>query len=226
MRINKFIASATKFSRRQADELILSGQIRVNGVVCKNLSTEIKEGDQVTLNDKLLKPTDQKVVYLLNKPKGVITTAKDPLNRPTVTSLVPKSPRVFPCGRLDAETMGLVVLTNDGNLCYQLTHPKFRHQKEYHVIGLAKNPELAWKKLQQPIKLKDGGVTIDRLELRKIHQDKIDFLITIHDGRNHIIRRLCAAVGIEVLQLTRTRLGQFELGDIKPGQYVKINLPS
>lgn len=225
MRINKFIASTTEFSRRKADELIISGQVKINGAICTNLATEVNENDNVTLNNKLLTLSDQPVVYLLNKPKGVITTADDPQNRPTVTGLVPSIPRVFPCGRLDAETMGLVVLTNDGNLCYQLTHPKFEHKKEYHVVGSTKNPELAWERLQQPIKLKDGAVTIDNLELRKIRQNKIDFLITIHDGRNHIIRRICAAVGIEVLQLTRTRLGRFELGDIEPGKYLKIKAP-
>lgn len=219
MRINKYIASTTEYSRRAADELITNGRVKVNDTVCTNLATDIGEKDIVLLDGKPLALKTNAVIYILNKPKGVITTANDPQNRPTVVDLVPNEPRVFACGRLDAETMGLVVLTNDGNLCYQLTHPKFEHKKVYHVVGTAKDAETAWNKLQQPILLKDGKVTIDQLKLNKIHHNKIDFNITIHDGRNHIVRRTCAAVGIEVLSLTRIKLGRFELGDLEPGKY-------
>lgn len=220
MRINKFIAEAGVASRRKAEELVSSGQVKVNDKVCRELATIINpDKDTVSVNGKIIKPVSQRVVYLLNKPRGVVTTADDPEHRQTVIDFVPNEPRVFPCGRLDAETMGLVVLTNDGNLCYQLTHPKFEHRKEYRVVGTSKNPQDSWGRLQRPIKLKDGPVTIDTLKLQSIHHHKINFAITIHDGRNRIIRRLCSEVGIEVSQLTRTKLGHFELGDLEPGKY-------
>ncbi|HUD20804.1 MAG TPA: pseudouridine synthase [Candidatus Saccharimonadales bacterium] len=223
MRLNKFLAQAGIASRRHAEEIITKKQVRINGQVVTNLATQVDpENDQVLVSGRPVSLKDEKVIYLLNKPRGVVTTAEDPEGRPTVLEYVPKTPRVFPCGRLDAETMGLIILTNDGSLCYQLTHPKFEHQKEYRVFGNSKSPELSWERLQHKIVLKDGPVTIDKLDLRKIIHDKIDFNITIHEGRNHLVRRICTAVGIEVEKLTRIRFGQYELGEIEPGKYQQV----
>lgn len=225
MRINKFVAASGHCSRRAADELIKAGKIKLNGQVVDNLSTRVNpERDRVEVDGKAITIADQPVIYLLNKPRGVVTTAHDPEGRKTVLDFVPAEPRVFPCGRLDVETMGLVVLTNDGNLCYQLTHPKFEHKKEYYVQGVCRNPEFSWKKLQSP-KVRVGvfNVSIDDRKLRKIKDNKIDFWLTIHEGRYHIVRKLCGAVGIEVINLTRTKLGHYELGDIEPGHYKQVD---
>jgi len=220
MRLNKYIAEAGLASRRQADTLITEGRVKVNGQVIKILGTIIDPTqDKVVVNGQPIGLTENRVVYLLNKPKGVVTTASDPEGRKTVLDFVPKTPRVFPCGRLDAETMGLVLLTNDGTLCYQLTHPKFEHQKQYLVHASGPNPQIALGRLRKGGHLKDGPVTIHELTVLKIHHQKVEFTITIHEGRNRIVRRLCAAVGLEVVNLTRTQIGRYQLGDLAPGGY-------
>lgn len=225
MRINKFLASHGVASRRKADELVTNGQVAINGKAVRELGTIIDpEKDIVTVNGKSIGGTKQTVVYLFNKPKGVVTTADDPEGRKTVLDFVPKTPRVFPCGRLDYDTMGLVILTNDGNLCYQLTHPKFEHQKEYIVEGTSKTPQAAFTELEQKtLILKDGPVTLDDLELVKMGKDKVSFRIVIHEGRNRLVRRICAKVGIEVNKLTRIRVGQYELGDLLPGEHRTVD---
>ncbi len=223
MRLNKFLANSGIASRRSSDELIKNGQVKVNGHVITEMGVKIDPAeDKVEVNGKIIKTESKNVVYLLNKPRGVITTVSDPEHRKTVMDFVPAEPRVFPCGRLDENTMGLVVLTNDGNLCYQLTHPKFEHKKEYFVEGIAKNIEAAKGRLDRPIKLKDGPATIDGLRFVKEEGNKLNFFITIHDGRNRIVRRICDYCKIEVKNLTRTKLGHYELAGIEPGKYKEV----
>jgi len=220
MRLNKYLAHAGISSRRAADELIKQGQVKINGKVVKELGTDVDlEKDVVEFSGKKVELKEDIVTYVFNKPRGVITTASDPQHRPTVLDYLPKSPRVFSCGRLDEETQGLVVLTNDGNLCYQLTHPKFEHKKVYLVDGYCRDPKNAIEQLKVGVVLKDGPVQIDNLEVAKQSGDKLNFAITIHDGRNRIVRRICAAVGVEVKNLTRTKLGDYELGDLEPGKF-------
>lgn len=224
MRLNKYLAGQGVASRRKADELITGGQVAINGKAVRELGTIIDpDKDVVTVNGKNVGGAKKTVVYLFNKPKGVVTTADDPEGRKTVLDFVPKSPRVFPCGRLDFDTMGLVILTNDGNLCYQLTHPKFEHEKEYIVEGTSKTPKAAFAELElKTLTLKDGPVTLDDLELIKMGKDKVSFRIIIHEGRNRLVRRICAAVGIEVTKLTRIRVGQYELGGLLPGEFKTV----
>jgi len=220
MRLNKFLAQAGVCSRRQADTLIQSGQVKVNDKAIREMGSLIDpEKDVVSVNGKTVAMTEKTMVYLFNKPRGVVTTTDDPQGKKTVLDFFPKSPRLFPCGRLDEDTQGLVVLTNDGDLCYQLTHPKFEHQKEYVVRGKTNQPELAFKKLAKGLVLNDKPVQIDALELHRISNDRIEFSITIHEGRTRIVRRLSATVGIEITTLTRVRVGEYELGDLEPGQY-------
>lgn len=225
MRLNKFLAEHGVASRRKADGLIAEGNVAVNGKTIRELGTIINpEKDVVTVNGKNITTASDRVVYLLHKPKGVVTTAHDPEGRKTVLDFVPKSPRVFPCGRLDYDTMGLVILTNDGNLCYQLTHPKFEHQKEYIVEGTTRTPQAAFNELEQnKLILKDGSVTIDQLELIKIGKNKLTFRIVVHEGRNRLVRRICAAVNVEVAKLTRIRVGQYTLGELAPGEFATVN---
>jgi 23S rRNA pseudouridine2605 synthase len=224
MRLNKFIAESGFCSRRKADEYIAAGKVKINGRAVTTLGTTIDPAhDKVTVDGQSIGEKNHRLIYLLNKPRGVVTTASDPHGRKTVLDFVPREPRVFPCGRLDIETMGLVVLTNDGNLCYQLTHPKFEHKKEYFVQGTSKDPENSWKKLQnQKIRVGIFNVAIDDRKLKIIKGKKIDFWLTIHEGKYHIVRKLCGAVGIDVIHLTRTKLGHYELGDIEPGHYKEV----
>jgi len=223
MRLNKYLAAAGVASRRQADELIKLGQVKINGQVVTELGVQVDESsDKVEVNGQAVKIEVTVVTYLLNKPRGVVTTTDDPDGKKTVMALVPTEPRVFPCGRLDADTQGLVVLTNDGDLCYQLTHPKFEHQKVYLVEGTCRDPQGAAAKLKAGVKLSDGLTKADEVKILKASGNKIELLLTIHDGRNRIVRRMSAAVKIELTALTRTRLGQFELGDLKPGEYKMV----
>ena len=223
MRLNKFLSIAGIASRRSADEIIKLGQVKINGKVVREMGVRIDvERDVVTINGRAVKPEPKVVTYLLNKPRGVISTADDPEHRRTVLDLVPKEPRVFPCGRLDENTMGLVILTNDGNLCYQLTHPKFEHKKEYIVHGRSKTPEAALEIIRRGVRLADGPIKVDELVVIKISHQKIEFKVTIHEGRNHLVRRLCAAVGIELDSLTRIRVGDYELEDLAPGKYRQV----
>lgn len=225
MRLNKFLSEAGVTSRRAADKLIAEGRVRVNKKVVSKLGATIDpEHDEVVVDGQKVGMTKKRVIYLLNKPKGVVTTANDPEGRKTVLDFVPSEPRVFPCGRLDYDSMGLVVLTNDGNLCYQLTHPKFEHKKEYIVEGTARSPKAALTKLETGnTRLNDGLVKIDHLKLIKMSKDKLVITITVHEGRNRLVRRLCAAVGIEVVKLTRIKLGHYELGNLKPGEYTALS---
>ena len=226
MRLNKFIASTGLCSRRQADELISNKKVAINGTVVNIMATQVDpEKDTIVVDGKKLRTELKTIVYILNKPKGVVTTADDPQGRKTVLDFVPRKPRVFPCGRLDIDTMGLVLLTNDGNLCYQLTHPKFEHKKEYFIEGVSKDPDKSWEKLhQKKIRVGIGSVKIDDRNLKNIRGKKINFWITIHEGKYHIVKKLCGAVGIEVMHLTRLKLGHYTLGDIEPGHYKKVEL--
>src|SRR3990167_1655689 len=223
MRLNKFLATAGIASRRSADEIIKLGQVKVNGKVIKEMGVKVDvDKDDVKVDGKKVELEPKIVTYLINKPRGVISTSDDPEQRKTVLDLVPKTPRVFPCGRLDENTMGLVILTNDGNLCYQLTRPKFEHKKEYIVHGRSKTPEATLEIIRRGVRLADGPIKVDALEVIRISHQKIEFKVTIHEGRNHLVRRLCAAVGIELDSLTRVRIGDYELGDLAPGKYKTV----
>lgn len=223
MRLNAFIARAGVASRRAADDLIAAGQVKVNGQIVTELGVKIDpETDEVVVKGQSVSLAPEVVTYLLNKPRGVVTTASDPTGKRTVVELVPNSPRVFPCGRLDEDTMGLVLLTNDGNLCYQLTHPKFEHQKEYVVHGHAKDPSAAIAKIQAGVTLKDGHIKPDAISDVRFHHQKVTFTITIHEGRNRLVRRMCAKVGIEIDSLTRIRLGKYTLGSLKLGEWRRV----
>ncbi|HSX42374.1 MAG TPA: pseudouridine synthase [Candidatus Saccharimonadales bacterium] len=223
MRLNHFLAAAGLASRRAADKLITGGQVKVNDQTVTELGTKVDPAaDRVVYNGKKITLEEKIVTYLLNKPRGVVTTAHDPDGKRTVLDLVPKLPRVFPCGRLDEETQGLVVLTNDGNLCFQLTHPRFEHEKEYVVHATAKNPAAALEKLRSGVTLTDGPAKADRLTDVTIKGQKVIFTIIIHEGRNRIVRRMSAKAGLEVTSLTRIRVGKYRLGELKPGQWRTI----
>ncbi|MBI4948042.1 rRNA pseudouridine synthase [Candidatus Berkelbacteria bacterium] len=226
MRLNKYIAQQGYASRRKADELIKSSQVKVNNKVVTEMGVMINpDKDKVVISGEPLEQNKQVITtYILNKPKGVVTTASDPQGHKTVLDFVPEKPRVFPCGRLDAETMGLVLLTNDGNLCYQLTHPKFEHKKTYLVEGVCRNPKYATDELKKGvIHLPDGDAKIDDLKVIKSSGNKLNFFITIHEGRNRIVRRICAKLGVEVINLTRTELGEYSLEGIAPGKFKKVS---
>lgn len=203
IRLNKYIASTGLCSRREADNLIRAGVITVNDKVVTELGTKIKPGDIVKYNGQIIKP-EKKVYILLNKPKDYVTTTKDPHCKKHVLQLIKGAckERVFPVGRLDRNTTGVLLLTNDGELAKRLTHPKYNKLKIYHVT-LDKNLKPEHKKqIEEGITLEDGFIKVDAIEYTN-PDDKKQVGVEIHSGRNHIIRRIFAHFNYKVIKLDR-----------------------
>ena len=212
-RLQKVLARCGFGSRRACESLISDGRVRVDGARAR-LGARIDATRAVVEVDGVIVGVRPDLVhYLLNKPSGVVTTAHDPQGRPTVTELVPAEPRVFPVGRLDLMTEGLLVLTNDGDLAHRLTHPSFGVEKEYlaHVSG-APRPA-AVRALREGVVLDDGTTAPARVAL--VSPDLLR--ITVHEGRNRLVRRMCEAVGHPVRRLVRTRIGPLTDRHLAPG---------
>ena len=217
-RLQKVLARVGLGSRRHCEGLVEGGHVRVNGEVAR-LGRRVGSDDRVTVDGVLIGIRPDIVVYLLNTPAGVVTTASDPQGRPTVIDLVPDDPRVFPVGRLDLETEGLLVLTNDGDLAQLLTHPSHGVEKEYlaHVEG--RPTRGAVRRLREGVELDDGPTAPAQASLVG------DSLIrlTIHEGRNRQVRRMCEAIGHPVTRLVRTRIGPLTARKLKPGQWRELD---
>jgi 23S rRNA pseudouridine2605 synthase len=212
MRLNQFIARAGLASRRGADELIRAGRVAVNGVPGE-LHTSVSAGDRVEVDGKAL--TAQPLAHLLlHKPAGVVTTARDPHGRPTVVSLVPAEPRVVPVGRLDADTTGALLLTNDGQLAHRLAHPRYGVEKVYVADVEGRPPPEVLRLLESGVQLDDGPTAPARARL--LSPGRIE--LTLHEGRNRQVRRMCEAVGHPVRHLHRSGYGGLDLHDLRPGE--------
>lgn len=221
-RLQKYLSRCGVASRRKAEELIAAGRVGVNGQIVTQLGVTVGEQDEVRVDGKLVKPNNHLVYYVLNKPKGIIATSADEKGRKTVLDLVPKNPRVVACGRLDAASRGLVILTNDGDLCYQLTHPKYEHEKEYRVVAtINRGPaiEERLKRLERGVKLEDGMTGPAKVSLVKRQEMQVVFHLTIHEGKNRQVRRMCSAVGLDVVDLLRVRVGKVELDATQEGRW-------
>ncbi len=217
-RLQKVLARAGFGSRRTCEELIASGRVRVNGDVAELGRRVDVDVDQVRVDGALVGVRPGHVHLLLNKPTGVVTTADDPQGRPTVVSLVPDDPRVFPVGRLDMDTEGLLLLTNDGDLAHRLTHPSFGVEKEYiaHVDG--EPTRGAVRRLREGVELEDGMTAPAGANLLA----PSILRITIHEGRNRQVRRMCEAIGHPVKRLIRTRIGPLSDRSLKPGSWREL----
>jgi 23S rRNA pseudouridine2605 synthase len=221
-RLQKYLSHCGVASRRKAEEFIAAGRVKVNGVVVTQPGSSVSEGDKVLVDGKPVKPADQKIYYFFNKPKGIITTSDDEQGRKTVIDFLPKSQRVVACGRLDAASRGLVILTNDGDLCFQLTHPKYEHEKEYQVEATINNGpaiEERFDKLERGIKLDDGMTAPAKIKDVQRTGMRIKFTIIIHEGKNRQVRRMCSAVGFDVVDLFRSRVGKAKLGNLPAGKW-------
>ena len=214
-RLQKVLARGGFGSRRTCELLIESGRVTVNGEVAALGRRVDVERDKVAVDDILVSTRAGLVYYLLNKPSGVVTTARDPHGRPTVIDLLPLEPRVFPVGRLDADTEGLLVLTNDGDLTYHLTHPSFGVEKEYLAQVEGRPSPAALRRLREGVELDDGVTAPARAALVPPRTIKL----SIHEGRNRQVRRMCAAVGHPVVRLVRTRVGPIAERRLKPGEW-------
>lgn len=213
------MATAGVASRRKSEELILEGKVKVNGIVVRELGFKVSEKDIVEVEGKVINKDIKHVYYLLNKPIGYVTTVKDPQGRKTVMELVPKDKRVFPVGRLDIMTDGLLLLTDDGQLAYQLTHPKYLVEKEYHVKVKGKVGLEQIEKLQNGIMLEDGLTAPAKAVILKEDKGETLISLTIHEGRNRQVRRMMDAIGKKVLKLTRVRYGHLTLAGVPVGKY-------
>ncbi len=218
MRLNKFVAHCGVASRRAAAELIKQGRIAVNGEVEKAPGYQIEAGDVVTFDGKKLQPEGRKVYILMNKPKDAITTVKDERGRRTVIDLLRGKikERIFPVGRLDRETTGLLLLTNDGDLAEKMTHPRYQMKKVYYASLDKELHPADLKKIEQGLQLDDGPVEVDWVEYLP-KQAKSEVGLEIHVGRNRIVRRIFEHLGYQVKRLDRVYLGGLTKKDLKRG---------
>ncbi len=226
-RLQKVMAEFGVASRRKCEELITSGAVRVNGIAVTTLGFKVdKEKDLIEVGGTLLKPAEKKVYILLNKPVGYITSAKDQFGRPTVLDLVKEvHDRVFPVGRLDYDTEGLLILTNDGELTYRITHPKHQVNKTYTAVvtGIMDSRDIT--AFQEGLAVEDYVTAPAKLEILKTLKHSTVVNITIHEGRNRQVRKMCAAVGHPVKSLTRIRIGQIRLDGLERGTYRHLTEP-
>ncbi len=221
VRLQKFIADAGIASRRKAEELILSGKIKVNGVVVTELGTKVdSQKDEIEYNGKEIKSVQKFVYIMLNKPEGFVTTVKDQFNRPTVMDLIKGvNERVVPVGRLDYDTSGLLLLTNDGELTFKLTHPKNKVEKVYIAKLFGKPNDQNIQQFKRGVNIDSGTTQPAKLEIIEDLGKYCLCKITITEGKNRQIRKMCDAIKHPVATLKRVATGEVEIGELKRGSY-------
>jgi 23S rRNA pseudouridine2605 synthase len=220
MRLAKYLAHAGVASRRAAETMIVAGRVRVGGELVRDPARGVDGSVPVTVDGEQVALATTHVVYAVNKPAGVVSTAKDTHGRPTIVEIVPTERRLYPVGRLDAETTGLILLTDDGELANRLTHPRYEVPKTYlaKVKGTPVSTR-AIRTLESGVAL-DDGVTAPAT----VRQPRPGFLeLTIHEGRKAQVRRMCDAVGHPVIELERIGFGPLQLGALKPGRYRRLS---
>lgn len=220
-RLQKVMAELGVASRRKCEELILQGRVKVDGQLVNELGTKVdKQNATIEVDGKRLVNESNKLYILLNKPVGYITSAKDQFNRPTVLDLVSSlNQRVFPVGRLDYDTEGLLILTNDGELTYKITHPSHNVTKTYSALVMGKMQAKVIEIFKKGIYIEDYKTAPAKLEILKHIGNDTLVNITIHEGRNRQVRKMCDAVGHKVLKLRRISIGKLNMGDLKTGQW-------
>ena len=220
MRLAKYLAHAGVASRRASEEIIRAGRVTLNGDVCVDPARDVSDADTVVVDGAKLAGAEPRVVYAINKPLGVVSTAADPGGRRTVVDLVPNSGRLYPVGRLDVNSSGLLLLTNDGDLANVLTHPRYGVSKTYRArLGGGPLGADALRMLSEGVDLDDGPTLPARVS--KIGAGLIE--IEIREGRNHQVRRMCEAVGHPVLGLERIAIGELRLGRLKEGGHRRLH---
>ena len=224
-RLQKIIAKAGIASRRAAEGLILAGRVTVDGQVITELGGKYESSQRICVDGKPLDLAEEKVYFLLNKPKGYLSTAKDERGRRTVLDLLPEvKERVYPLGRLDNNTEGLLLISNDGNLMNGLLHPRYKVNKTYIARVTPIPTEKALDKLRQGIKLEDGLTAPAAVKLMDTAEDEAKVEITIHEGRNRQVRRMFAAIGSDVRALKRVKFAGLTLAGVKRGHYRPLTI--
>jgi 23S rRNA pseudouridine2605 synthase len=220
MRLAKFLATAGVASRRGAEHVIRSGRVSVGGERVVDPARDVGPADAVTVDGSPVVAEPELVVYAVNKPAGVVSTARDPQRRPTVVSLVDSELRLYPVGRLDVDVTGLILLTNDGELAHRLTHPSFEVPKTYRArVSRAPVPDRALAALRSGVVLDDGRTAPARA--RRVSGDTVE--LTIHEGRKRQVKRMFEHVGHRVKALERVAFGPLGIGDLRPGAYRKLS---
>lgn len=223
VRLQKYMADAGVASRRKCEEYILEGKVQVNNNIVTELGTKINPSkDIIKFNDKEIKIVQKKIYILLNKPIGYVTTAKDQFSRPTVLDLLKGiNERVIPVGRLDMYTSGALILTNDGDFVYKVTHPKYEIEKTYTatIKGIIDNDNI--NKLKNGVKIEDYISKPAKVKILKTDSEKniSRIQITIHEGKNREVRKMCEAVGYKVIALHRSKIGTIDVKDLKIGEW-------
>lgn len=223
-RIQKVIAHAGICSRRKAEELIKEGRVRVNGELVTELGTLVSKKDTITVDGALVQK-EEKVYYLLYKPRGVVSTTDDDKKRKTVVDLIPTNQRIFPVGRLDYDTSGIIFLTNDGEFANYLMHPKHEIDKVYvaKIKGILTKEEII--ALKKGVILDGKKTSPAKVKVKSINKKSQTSIValTIHEGRNHQVKKMFEAVNHQVLKLKRERIAFFDLTGLKSGEYRKLN---
>lgn len=220
MRLAKYLAEAGVASRRKAEELIMQGRVKINGLVVKEKGCTINpDVDRVEFDGRIIS-REEKVYILLNKPAGYISSVFDPQGRPTVMELLKDIKlRIYPVGRLDFDTEGLLLLSNDGDFTNLMIHPRYEINKTYQALVKGKPDKKSLQILQEGIQLEDGITAPARVNILKALQDKTLLEIEIHEGRKRQVKRMCLAVGHPVISLKRTTFGSLKLQGVAPGKY-------
>lgn len=218
LRLNRYISMGGVCSRRDADELIVAGRVKVNGEVVQTVGMKVRRNDQVEVDDVVIYP-EKKVYLVLNKPKDYVTTVEDPLERKTVMSLVEGAckERIYPVGRLDRQTTGVLLFTNDGDLAKKLTHPKYDHKKIYHVFLDKALEEKDLEIIAGGVELEDGFIKAD--EINYVAPDRTEVGIEIHSGKNRIVRRIFEHLGYQIIKLDRVYFAGITKKNIPRGKW-------
>jgi len=219
VRIQKIISARGVASRRKSEEMILSGRVACNGIPCTLGDTADPELDTITVDGTPIPMEGERVYIMLNKPRGFVTTLSDEKGRKNAAQLVADcGKRVYPVGRLDMDSEGLLLFTNDGTFANELMHPKHEVNKTYSVTVLDYSPD-GLEKLKRPITIDGYTIRTPEVSLKTQHGGKAELLVTIHEGRNRQVRRMCAAAGMRVIRLVRIREGALSLGDLPKGRW-------
>ena len=220
MRLAKYLAHAGVASRRAAERIVADRRVAVDGAEDTDPARDVSAADRVTVDGAEIGGVEPRVVYALNKPAGVVSTARDPQGRPTVTALVPSDARLYPVGRLDVDVTGLLLLTNDGELANRLSHPRFEVDRTYRAtVGSGPVREPALRALREGIELDDGPTAPARA--RRVASDVVE--LTIHEGRKRQVRRMCDAIGHPVVRLVRVAFGPLRLDGLEPGEHRRLS---
>lgn len=226
MRLQKYIALSGFCSRRKAEELIVQKRVKVNGKIVSELGTKVSLDDVVTIDDERITIEEKKVYYLLNKPRGVICSSNDDKGRKTVIDLIETNERIYSIGRLDYDTTGLILLTNDGDLTNILMHPKNEIEKTYlaKIEGILSKEEII--KIKNNLQIEGRKVVVSHFKVKKVDYEKNTSLveITIIEGRNHIVKKIFSSLKHDVIKLTRIRYAFLDLGNLKSGEYRELSL--